>query len=253
MKITDVRAIHVRVEDPNMTLFDGSYDDCVIVVETDAGITGIGEVESLAPGRAGVRHAKDAHNHARGIAERVLGRTRATPRPLAADVRRDGLRRPAGRGDARDRRGRHRPVGHRRPGRGQARRRVARRIRHDRLPALRHDLPDGTHACDVARQVEDAMRMNLKNIKFAADPWWLDDVPLTTSLLKSARKTLGDAGKIIVDAALAYRTADEGLRLYGVYREIDIHFLEAPLPWTTWPATHAWRKRASPSASATSA
>jgi L-alanine-DL-glutamate epimerase-like enolase superfamily enzyme len=72
--------------------------------------------------------------------------------------------------------------------------------------------------------------MNLKNIKFAADPWWLDDVPLTTSLLKSARKTLGDSGKIIVDAALSYKTADEGLRLYAVYRDIDIHFLEAPLP-----------------------
>ena len=35
MKITGVEAIHLRVEDPKISLFDGSYDDCVIVVHTD--------------------------------------------------------------------------------------------------------------------------------------------------------------------------------------------------------------------------
>ena len=46
MKITDMEAIHLRVEDPNIGLFDGSYDDCVIVVHTDEGVTGLGETES---------------------------------------------------------------------------------------------------------------------------------------------------------------------------------------------------------------
>jgi L-alanine-DL-glutamate epimerase-like enolase superfamily enzyme len=103
-------------------------------------------------------------------------------------------------------------------------------IRHDRLPAYGTIYPMARTPAEVSRQVEDAMRMNLKNIKFAADPWWLDDVPLTTSLLKAARQTLGDSGKIIVDAALSYKTVHEGLRLYDAYRAIDIHFLEAPLP-----------------------
>ncbi len=35
---------------------------------------------------------------------------------------------------------------------------------------------------------------------------------------------------MIVDAALSYRTAAEGLRLFPIYREVGIWFLEAPLP-----------------------
>ena len=46
MKITDIEALHLRVEDPNIGLFDGSNDDCVIRVRTDEGVTGIGEMES---------------------------------------------------------------------------------------------------------------------------------------------------------------------------------------------------------------
>ena len=55
MKITDVQAIHVRVEDPNIGIFDGSYDDCLIFIQTDEGVTGIGEVESLDHGILPVR------------------------------------------------------------------------------------------------------------------------------------------------------------------------------------------------------
>ena len=231
MKITHVRAIHVRVEDPNMTLFDGSYDDCVIVVETDAGITGIGEVESLAPAVQAFVNARDAHNHARGLRNVILGQDPRDPEALWQQMY-----------DATDYVGRRGVAMHAIGGidialwdiAGQAAGKPVGEllggIRHDRLPAYGTIYPMARTPADVARQVEDAKRMNLRNIKFAADPWWLDDVNLTSSLLKSARKTLGDAGKIIVDAALSYRTADEGLRLYGVYRDIDIHFLEAPLP-----------------------
>ena len=40
MKITAVEAIHLRAEDPLIELFDGSYDDCVLVVHTDEGLDG---------------------------------------------------------------------------------------------------------------------------------------------------------------------------------------------------------------------
>ena len=48
MKITSVEAIHLRAEDPLIELFDGSYDDCVLVVHTDAGLTGWGEAFGFA-------------------------------------------------------------------------------------------------------------------------------------------------------------------------------------------------------------
>jgi len=54
MVITDVEAIHLRIDDPNIEIFDGSYDDFLIVIRTDAGLTGIGEIESLAPAIQGI-------------------------------------------------------------------------------------------------------------------------------------------------------------------------------------------------------
>ena len=82
MKITDVEAIHLRIEDPNIGLFDGSYDDCVIVVRTDTGLTGIGEVESLPQAIQGIVDAVPAHNHARGLRELLVGQDPRDPQRL---------------------------------------------------------------------------------------------------------------------------------------------------------------------------
>ena len=46
MKITDVEAIVLRQPALNDDIADGSQDDLVILVHTDEGITGIGEVDS---------------------------------------------------------------------------------------------------------------------------------------------------------------------------------------------------------------
>src|SRR5216684_9355737 len=73
LRITNIEAIHVRQEVPNMS-FDGSYDDCIIRVSTDAGITGIGEVDSLAPAIQAVVNARPAHNRAWGLRELLCGR-----------------------------------------------------------------------------------------------------------------------------------------------------------------------------------
>ena len=72
MRITDIEAIHLRVEDPNIGLFDGSYDDCVIRVKTDEGVTGIGEVESLRPRFKPLLMLRRPTNHARGLRELLI-------------------------------------------------------------------------------------------------------------------------------------------------------------------------------------
>jgi L-alanine-DL-glutamate epimerase-like enolase superfamily enzyme len=83
----------------------------------------------------------------------------------------------------------------------------------------------------VEGQVEDALhRLRLRNIKFAADPWWMDDLDQTARLLRAARRVLGTPGGMIIDAALSYRTAEEGLRLVPIFKEVGVMFLEAPLP-----------------------
>jgi L-alanine-DL-glutamate epimerase-like enolase superfamily enzyme len=83
----------------------------------------------------------------------------------------------------------------------------------------------------VREQVREAReRLHLQVVKFAADPWWMEDIALTMQLLQAARAELGPQRGLIIDAALSYRTKEEGLRLYPAYREAGILFLEAPLP-----------------------
>jgi L-alanine-DL-glutamate epimerase-like enolase superfamily enzyme len=76
-------------------------------------------------------------------------------------------------------------------------------IKRDRIEAYGIIYPMARTTEAVASQVEDAMsRLRLRNIKFAADPWWIEDLDLAARLLESARSTLGREGKMIIDALL---------------------------------------------------
>ena len=231
MKITDIQAIHLRVEDPNIGLFDGSYDDCVIRVETDEGITGIGEVETLADAVQAIVYARPAHCKAWGLRELLLGRDPSNPRGLwdlmydsTCYVGRRGLMMHAiGGVDIAlwDIAGQMR---------GVPIHELLGGARRDRIEAYGTIYPMAATEAGVKRQVEEAMdRLRLRNVKFAADPWWMDDLDLTHRLLRSAREALG-SGRLIVDAALSYKTADEGLMLVPILKDVGVLFLEAPLP-----------------------
>ena len=236
MKITDIEAIHLRIEDPNIGLFDGSYDDCIICIHTDEGITGIGEVESLAPAIQAIVYSKPAHNHARGLRELLVGRDPTQPQELWKLMY-----------EATDYIGRRGLVMHAMGGidialwdiKGQAEQKPISELlgeqHRQRIEAYGTIYPMGRTVESVERQVEDALtRLRLRNIKFAADPWWMNDLHLTGQLLQAARRVLGPDRGLIVDAALSYRTAEEGLKLLPVLREAGILFLEAPLPLDDW-------------------
>jgi L-alanine-DL-glutamate epimerase-like enolase superfamily enzyme len=231
MKITKIEAIHLRAEDPLIELFDGSYDDCVLVVHTDAGLTGIGETESMAPAIQAIVRGPSAHNHARSLSAVLVGADPADPVELwhrmfeSTDyVGRRGLAMHAiGGVDLAlwDLRGKieGKPVHELLGG-----------AKRDRLPAYGTIYPMARTADEVRDQVAAGQALNLRNFKFAADPWWLDDIELTRRLLKAARAQAGDQAHLIIDAALSYRTAKEGLRLFPAFKEVGIWFLEAPLP-----------------------
>jgi len=231
MKITDIEAIHLRAEDPLIELFDGSYDDCVLVVHTDAGLTGIGETESLAPAIQAIVRGPSAHNHARSLSSVLVGADPSDPVALwhrmfeATDyLGRRGLTMHAMGGidiALWDLRGKMegKPVHHLLGG-----------SQRDRIPAYGTIYPMARTPAEVRAQVEEGQARNLRHFKFAADPWWLDDLELTARLLQAARMQAGEQAHLTVDAALSYRTAQEGLRLYPIFREVGIWFLEAPLP-----------------------
>jgi L-rhamnonate dehydratase len=231
MKIVAVEAIHLRAEDPLIELFDGSYDDCLLVVHTDAGLTGIGETESMAPAIQAIVRGPSAHNHARSLSAVLVGADPSDPVALwhrmyeSTDyVGRRGLAMHAIGGidlALWDLRGKieGKPVHELLGGR-----------KRDRLPAYGTIYPMAQTPEEVRAQVAEGQAKNLRNFKFAADPWWLNDIAHTGRLLAAARDQAGDKAHIIVDAALSYRTAAEGLRLFPIFRDVGIWFLEAPLP-----------------------
>ena len=102
--------------------------------------------------------------------------------------------------------------------------------RRDRVLAYGTIYPMGRTPEEVALQIAQAQAMNLRAFKFCADPWWLDDIENTANCLRAARRAAGTDARLIVDAALAYKSVAEGMKLMPVYREIGLWFLEAPLP-----------------------
>ncbi len=231
MKITNVEAIHLRVEDPNIGLFDGSYDACVIVVTTDEGITGIGEVESLPPAIQGIIHAPPAHSHARGLRELLVGEDPTDPERLWRLMY-----------QSTDYVGRRGLMMHAIGGvdlalwdiAGQAKGLPICELlggkKRDRLLAYGTIYPIARDPDGVRRQVEQAAGMNLRAFKLCADPWWMDDLDLTARLLRAARQAAGDKALLIVDAALSYTSPQEGLKLIPLLKDVGVWFLEAPLP-----------------------
>src|SRR5262245_58970659 len=72
MKITRVEPIHLRLPDVNERC-DGSQETLVVKVYTDAGIVGVGEVDSSSLVAKAIIEAPLSHKICRGLAECVLG------------------------------------------------------------------------------------------------------------------------------------------------------------------------------------
>ncbi len=72
MKITQVEALYLRLPDVNARC-DGTQDTLVVRVSTDAGITGIGEVDSSPAVAKAIIEAPMSHFIAQGLALCIIG------------------------------------------------------------------------------------------------------------------------------------------------------------------------------------
>src|SRR6266480_5793482 len=72
MKITAVEAIPLRLPEINERC-DGSQETLVVKVHTDAGVVGVGEVDSSALVAKAIIDAPLSHKICRGLAECVVG------------------------------------------------------------------------------------------------------------------------------------------------------------------------------------
>ena len=73
MKITDVEAVVLRQSAVDDGIADGSQDDLVVLVHTDEGLTGIGEVDSAPDAVAALVNAPASHAIANSLRELLIG------------------------------------------------------------------------------------------------------------------------------------------------------------------------------------
>ena len=73
LKITDVEAVVLRQPIVNEGIADGSQDDLVVLIHTDEGITGIGEVDSAPEAVAALVSAPGSHAIAHSLRQLLIG------------------------------------------------------------------------------------------------------------------------------------------------------------------------------------
>ena len=78
--------------------------------------------------------------------------------------------------------------------------------------------------------IDRGLKLGLRAIKIVADPFWRNDLEHTALLIRTAREHVGEDIQLMVDAATAWSTADEGLPLMPIFKEYGFAWVEAPLP-----------------------
>jgi L-rhamnonate dehydratase len=231
MQITDIEVVELRVPGWTADTFDGSYDDCVIRISTDAGIEGIAEVDSVPAVIRAIIEAPSSHTHARGLKEVVTGQD-----PLEIEALWERMY------DATSYYGRRGVVIHALSAidialwdiKGKATGKPVSELlgtpQRDRLRAYGTVYPLGETPDAVRSNIDRGLKLGLRAIKIVADPFWRDDLEHTALLIRTAREHVGQDVQLMVDAATAWSTADEGLPLMPIFKEYGFAWVEAPLP-----------------------
>ncbi len=82
MKITDVEAMYLRLPDVDASRCDGTQDTLVVLVHTDEGLTGVGEVDSAPLVAKAAIDAVASHSLATGLRSLLVGEDPSAIAPL---------------------------------------------------------------------------------------------------------------------------------------------------------------------------
>ncbi|MFN4140217.1 mandelate racemase/muconate lactonizing enzyme family protein [Aestuariivirga sp.] len=231
MRITDIEVIELRVPGWTGDTFDGSYDNCLVLVHTDEGISGIAEVDSVPSVIRAIVEAPRSHTHAMGLKQVLLG---ADPSDIEGLWDRMY--------DLTSYYGRRGVVIHaisavdialwdlRGKILGTSVGRLLGLRQRDSVLAYGTVYPLGEAPDDVRRNIDRGLALGLKAIKIVADPFWREDVDVAARLIRTAREHVGPEIRLMVDAATAWSTAEEGLPLMPIFVENGFSWVEAPLP-----------------------
>ncbi len=226
MKITRVETIYLRQQEVK-TLCDSGQDALIIRVETDAGITGIGEVDSNPMAVKGAIDGPFSHTTATGLAQAILGEDPFETERLWYKMYRANIyggRRGAGfhaisgidialwdiKGKAL----------------GQPIWKLLGGGFHKKIrcyaSSLFGETPEKTG--ELARRYRDR---GFEAVKFGWDPMGQDE-KTDIALVREARQGLGGDGTLLIDAGLVWdsKTALQRARAFSDY---GIYWLEEPL------------------------
>jgi len=231
LKITEVEVIELRVPGWQGLTFDGSYDNCLVIVHTDEGLSGIAEVDSVPAVIRAVIEAPRSHTHAMGLTSVLIGADPENVEGLWQEMY-----------DATSYYGRRGVVIHaisaidialwdlRGKVRGAPVSTLLGQLQRDRVLAYGTVYPLGETPDEVRRTIDRGLKLGLKAIKIVADPFWRDDLEHTRLLIRTAREHVGPDIGLMVDAATAWSEADQGLPLMPLFHEYHFAWVEAPLP-----------------------
>jgi L-alanine-DL-glutamate epimerase-like enolase superfamily enzyme len=231
MNIIGIDVTELRVPGWDARSFDGSYDNCVVQVHTDVGISGLAEVDSVPGVIRAIIEAPSSHVHARGLREALLGRD-------ASDV--EGLWEVMY--EATSYYGRRGAVIHaisaidialwdiRGKAAGKPVVEMLGEKRRERVKAYGTVYPLGETADEVRRNLDRGLELGVTAVKIVAERSWRDNLGMAEVLIRTARDHVGQGIDLMVDAAGAWDIAEHGLPLMPAFRDCRFLWVEAPLP-----------------------
>lgn len=231
MRIIDIEVLELRVPSFDAQTFDGSYDDCVVLVHTDAGITGLAEVDSVPGVIRAIVEARDSHTGARGLKSVLLGEDPNDPERLWQRMY-----------DATHYYGRRGVVIHAMSAidialwdiKGKLEEKPVGQLlgqpQRESLLAYGTVYPLGRTPDEARHAIDRGLALGLKAIKLVADPWWGEDRDGAATVIRAAREHVGRDIRLILDAATAWTEPQDGLWLMPLLKECGFAFIEAPLP-----------------------
>lgn len=227
MKITNVRAIVLKLPEISSAA-DGTQDDLLIIVETDEGITGYGEVDTAPYVGKAVVEAYMSHGTCYGLREVVIGADPFDYEQIWNDMWAKTYYY-----------GRSGPVMHVMSGidmaiwdiMGKATGKPVHKLLggsySDKVRAYASALMPGNTE-QVKKMVETYTSQGFTAIKFGWGPLGYD-VNFDIELIRTARRAAGDHVELMIDIGKRYRLK-QAMYVAKALEQLNIYWLEEPLP-----------------------
>ena len=228
MKIVDVQAIPLRVPRGNVKDLDGSQDDLLIRIQTDEGIEGIGEVDSLPEVVKAIIEAPFSHSWSAGLRELLVGEDPSDIERLWNKMyqgtiyygrRAVAINAMSGVDIALwDLKGKteNKPISE-----------VLGGIYRDKIPVYASLYPIGQTPDEIARNAEHAVQRGFHAVKLDGAPIG-QNAKTDREILDETRKAIGDRIDLMTDVTEPGWDMKEAIERARLYSDYGVYFLEAP-------------------------